>query len=179
MSWLGKEVQVYGINVNIFIWRSSFQIHIGFWLWSITCLDTEGFRALCSEQSLFLLQHAKMSDLSHFYLTGEYDEQPANHFPDELPLCVVLLTIFLHLFICLLSASIYWVPALWWFMTGLACPVLLSATLGLGWATRCREAIGVVVKSGCWGQMTWTPNWLQTLWVLWLYLACTSFATQG
>ena len=89
MSWLGKEVQVYRINVNIFILGSSLQIHIGFWLCSMACLDTEEFRTLCSKQSLFLLEHAKMSNLSHFYLTGEYGEQPLNHFPDELALCGV------------------------------------------------------------------------------------------
>lgn len=119
MSLLGKEAQVYGINVNIFIRGSSFQMYIGFWLWSITCLDTEGFRALCSEQSLFLLEHAKVSNLSHFSWTGEYDEEPPGHFPDKLPLRVVFLTIFLHLFICLLSASIFWVPTLCWFVIGL------------------------------------------------------------
>ena len=89
MSLLGKEVQVYRINVNIFILGSLFQIHIGFWLCSLACLDPEEFRVLCSKQSLFLLERAKMSNLSHFYLTGEYGEQHLNHFPDELPLCGV------------------------------------------------------------------------------------------
>ena len=104
MSLLGKEVQVYRINVNILILGSSFQSHIGFWLSSMACLDPEEFRALCSKQSLFLLERAKMSNLSHFYLPGEYGERPLNRFPNELPLCGVYEPCFCS---CLSSFSKY------------------------------------------------------------------------
>lgn len=63
MDVIAWKIQVQGINVNIVILGSSFQIRVGFWLWSTACVDTEGFRALRSEQSSFLLKHAKHTNL--------------------------------------------------------------------------------------------------------------------
>lgn len=50
-----------------------------------------------------------------FRLNEENGEQPPQHFLEELPLCGVLLAVFLPLFVCILTVNIDWVAAPSWF----------------------------------------------------------------
>lgn len=83
--------------------------------------------------------------------------------------------------VCLLAANTEWVAALCWFVIRFYPATLSLTTLGLGPATRYREAIGAVIKKWILGPdrlgSKQTPTPPASLAVG--NFACASFVTQG